>query len=354
MVYSFSLEFSDKERRLMDTLPLGTFLVALYTIIDDLYQASHQLCPSHPGAKPAMTDSEILTLALSAQWLHLPERTLIRYVKAHWQTYFPHLISQSQYNRRFRSLAQLMTRLVAQASEKIKDYFKSNYEILDTIGVPLMKKCRGLNHKLFPVEIADIGLGGSDREWYYGVKLVIAVNPEGLASGFMLAPASTSDRWLAEYLLCYRHNPAGHPASAEDLPPSHKAGARHKGPGGPIWPKQAVGSPNAVPYLADLGFNGKWWEEHWQTAYGAKVLVSDRYQGEPAGQLKRQHYARRQTIETVNEHLSDELNLKRVGARCIQGLLARIAAKLLALNLGIWLNKLFGRPNFALATLFSW
>jgi hypothetical protein len=51
------------------TLDLDTFLVALYTIIDDLYQAqvASQL-PRGPGKRPTLSDSEVLTLALCAQW----------------------------------------------------------------------------------------------------------------------------------------------------------------------------------------------------------------------------------------------------------------------------------------------
>jgi hypothetical protein len=325
----------------MNTLSLDTFLVALYTIIDDLY-------------KPVMSDSEILTLSICVQWLHLPERKLIRYVKAHWQAYFQHLITQSQYNRRFHALANPMAYLVTLVSRQMQDYFKNNYEVLDTIAVPLMKRCRGKYHKLFPPEIASFGIGGSDQDWYYGIKLALAVNPNGVTTGFILAPASTSDRWLAEYLLCYRHNQRGQPARVEDLPPSHKAGYKHTGPTGLIWPKDGVGTASWVPYIVDQGFSGQWWEQHWQSAYGATLLIPPRYLKEEAKAVKFQLHSRRQVVETVNEHLTDELSLHPLEARSIRGLLARIAAKLLALNLGIWLNKLFKRPLFALATLFSW
>jgi hypothetical protein len=334
-------------------LSLDTFLVALYTITDDLYQAANPYPRSKPGSKPIMSDSEVLTLALAAQWLQLPERKLIRYVKIHWQAYFPHLFTQSQFNRRFRALANLTSTLVTQASLQIKDYFHSDYEVLDTVSVPLMKKCRGRQHKLFPPDIAGIGMGGSDREWYYGMKLALAVNSQGLATGFILGPAGSSDRWLAEYLLCYRHNYRGQPVETQDLPLSHKAGYYRKGPSGRIWPKEGAGNPAWGPYLMDLGFTGKWWQQHWQQSYGANCITTDKYTGEDAALSKHQHYSRRQIIETVNEHLSDELGLKRLGARGIQGLLARIAAKLLAFNIGVWLNKFFGRPPFAIASLFN-
>ncbi len=228
------------------------------------------------------------------------------------------------------------------------------YEVMDCVPVPLMKRCRGERGKLFSPEIANIGKGGSDQDWYYGVKLALSVDSQGHISGFILAPAKTSERWPAEYLLCYRNNPSGEPAHVEDLPPSH--GKKRVGPDGAIWPKEAIGTSNPWIYLTDRGFKGQWWEEHWQSEYKTLVLTPDSYRGyreDEAGKLRHLHSSSRQVIEEVNEHLSDDLGLNRIGARSGKGLLARIAAKLAAFNSGVWLNDLFGRPTFAIATLFS-
>jgi hypothetical protein len=67
----------------MSTLDLNTFLVGLYTITDDLYQQAYPIHTPKSGTKPIMTDSEILTMALCAQWLKWPERKMIGYVKEH-------------------------------------------------------------------------------------------------------------------------------------------------------------------------------------------------------------------------------------------------------------------------------
>jgi hypothetical protein len=70
--------------------------------------------------------------------------------------------------------------------------------------------------------------------------------------------------------------------------------------------------------------------------------------------VRRRQQARwRQIIETVNDQLTAVLGRAFPRARSPWGLLTRVAAKVAALNLGIWLNHLFGRPNLALATLFS-
>ena len=87
-------------------MDLDTFLVALYTIVDDLYQGhTAPLLPKRRGAKPRLSDSEALTLALCAQWHGTSERAFLRYAAQHWRGYFPALTTQSACNRRFRNLA---------------------------------------------------------------------------------------------------------------------------------------------------------------------------------------------------------------------------------------------------------
>ncbi len=50
-------------------LDLDTFLTIVYCTVDELYQ-SHVAAvkPARPGKAPDMRDSEVLTLALLAQW----------------------------------------------------------------------------------------------------------------------------------------------------------------------------------------------------------------------------------------------------------------------------------------------
>ena len=50
-------------------LDLETCLVALYVIVDDLYQSHITPCMPACGGPPAqMSDSEVLCLGLAAQW----------------------------------------------------------------------------------------------------------------------------------------------------------------------------------------------------------------------------------------------------------------------------------------------
>ena len=89
------------------TLDLNTFLTALYTIVDDSYKRFlAQNKPSRPGKRPELSDSEVLTLMLCAQWSGKSERRFVAYVAEHWGSYFPRMLTQSAFNRRSRDLAR--------------------------------------------------------------------------------------------------------------------------------------------------------------------------------------------------------------------------------------------------------
>jgi hypothetical protein len=227
----------------------------------------------------------------------------------------------------------------------------SAYQVVDTVPVPLLRRCRGQPHRLFGDEAA-IGTGGSHHDWDDGCKLLLAVTREGVITGFLLAPASTEDRWVADAFCCWRAWPLAEPCAPTALPASHRRGGGYVGPTGPRWPRPGVGAATATPYLADRGFRGAWWQAHWQQDDGACVLTPDGAKGR-AARVRQQQARWRQVVETVNDQLTAVLGLPFPRARSPWGLLTRVAAKVAALNLGIWLNRCFGRPDLVLATLFS-
>lgn len=328
-----------------------TFLVAVYTVLDDLYQA--EFAPHKPlrrGRRPVLSDSEVLTLSVCAQWLDISERQFVSYALRHWRSYFPALLSQSAFNRRARDLAGVLVQVVARLAQQL-GAGTTPYQIFDGVPVPLARLCRGRRHRLFGAE-AGIGRGGADRHWYYGCQLLVVTSAEGVITGFVLAPASTAGQWLGETLLCWRQERTARPWTVADLPPSHRRGGGYRGPTGPIWPPDAVGAPSAVPYIVDDGFRGAVWTAHWQREYGAVVFTPQGYGAPRASPVQRAHSGWRQIIETINDVLQHALHLPFPRARTCWGLLTRVAAKLVAVNLGIGLNRQLGRPDLAIATLF--
>ncbi len=334
-------------------LDFDTFLVALYTLVDDLYRANFAPCkPRRPGPRPQLSDSEVLTIAICGQYFGPSERALIRYASRHWRGYFPKLLSQSQTNRRVHDLTGVLVHLIPLVGEGLQAELAA-YQAFDCLPAPLMRRCRGKRHRLFGDE-ADVGKGGADRDFFYGCQVLLAVTPSGVITGFLLGPARTEGHWMAESFLCWRHDPYAIPWEPKDLPPANKRKSKdYVGPTGRIWPRDAVGWPSPEPYVCDGGFRGARWAVHWARDYQALVFTPHSFLGGEVEAARAEHRRLRHVIETVNNLLENVLHLAFPLARSPWGLLSRVAAKLLACDLGIWINRLFGREDFALATLFS-
>lgn len=336
---------------------LATFLTTLYCVVDDIYRA-HLAArkPVRPGHQPEMADSEVLTLLFVAQYApEWSEREFLAYVRRSWRSYFPRVLSQGAFNRRVRDLASGAGCVGPLAARQLLPILAAgDYEVLDGLPVPLMARCRGDRHRLFADEVG-IGRGGSDHEWYYGVKLVSSVSAEGIVTGFVVSPAPTEERWAVDALLRWRTHPAAPEPTAADLAdalgPAHRNGGERHGPTGPIRGRAWAGTSHPSTYLADSGERGAAWQAHWATAYHAQVVTPDVWAEawEESRREAAQHQFRsvRQVIETVHNSLEGLCGIKFPRARTYWGLLAKIAAKVAAHDLLICLNHVFGRPTFA-------
>jgi hypothetical protein len=98
--------------------------------------------------------------------------------------------------------------------------------------------------------------------------------------------------------------------------------------------------------VCDKGYAGREFAAEVEARFGAEVLRPNR-KNEPKRAV---HLAMiRQRIESVFWTLKDRLGLERHRARTLDGLRARIAAKLLALAAGVWVNSWLGLPSRSFA-----
>ncbi len=334
----------------------ATLITALYCLVDDLYReqfASRK--PSRPGRRPQLSDSEVLTLMLLGQWrADRSERAFLSYAEVYLRSFFPKLLSQSAFNRRARDLMGVVCAMgpaISQQAIRLLGLPQAAYEVLDGVPVPLMRRCRGERHRLFRDE-AGIGRGGSDREWFYGIKMLGVVDAHGFFTGFVAGPANTEERWLAEALLRWRQDPtAPEPTAAQlatVLGPTHRKGGRRQGPTGPLGPRTGVGRPSPTPAIADLGYTGR--DQHWRSNYHAEVLTQDAYRSldeDARPQAVRWLNGLRQRVETAFARLDASFGLKFPRARTLLGLRARLGAKVAAFNFATYFNHLLGRPPFS-------
>ena len=181
-------------------MDLDSFLVSLYVFVDDWWRTSHSPTPSRPGRPALLADSEVLTLAILAQWPRFrSERDFWRFASSHLRCYFPNLCSQSQLNRRIRALEPELRALHRALAGKLSDP-ATVYRVMDTTLIPAIVRVRASRKRLFCGQ-ATFGRSASKTEWVYGFKVALVVDPNGVVTAFFLAQASSDERPIGDALV---------------------------------------------------------------------------------------------------------------------------------------------------------
>jgi hypothetical protein len=295
-------------------MDLDSFLVSLYVLVDDWWKADHPSTALRKPGRPALlSESEVLTLAILAQWPRFrSERDFWRFAWAHLLPYFPMLCSQGQLNRRIRALEPELRLLQRTFAQELAEP-SAVYRVMDTTLVPAIVRVRASRKGLFCGQ-ASFGRSASKTEWIYGFKVALVVDPDGVITAFGLAPANSDERPIGDALLA-----------------SDRYGA----------------------YLADKGFTGVEWERLWMEIYGALVAATPKNNSRRAWSKADRRWAsgKRQIIEGVIGQLKDFFCLERHRAKTLGGLLTRLAAKVAAYTCAQRINDSLGRPLRHLADL---
>ena len=304
---------------------VDTFLTTLYVMIDDF-------CQSHPpkrrpGPKASLSESEVVTLAIFARWDRFgSERDFYRYARSCLSDAFPTLPDRSQFNRLVRShiglIEDLILHLVALLGVR-----ERLYEALDSSAMPVRDaKRRGAG---WLAGYADVGWSNS-LGWYEGFRLLAAVDPTGVVTGFGFSSASTADQHVAETLFAVRARPNSRIGSAG-------------------W--AALG-----PYVVDKGFEGAEHHRRWLDNYGVRLICPPKRNAREvwSKRLRRWVASIRQIVESVYDKLFNTFGLWRERPHELSGLRARLAGRIALHNFCIWLNEQLGRPRLAFADLLGW
>jgi hypothetical protein len=296
-------------------MDLDSFLVSLYVLVDDWWKAHHSSsAPRKPGRPALLSESEVPTLAILAQWPRFrSERDFWRFAWAHLRPYFPMLCSQGQLNRRIRALESELRLLQGSFAEELTQPSVA-YRVMDTTLLPAIVRVRASRKGLFAGQ-ATFGRSASKTEWVYGFKVALVVDPYGVITAFGLAPAASDERPIGDALL---------------------ASDRH-----------------GAYYLADKGFAGIEWERLWMEIYGALVAATPKNNSRRAWSEADRRWAsgKRQIIEGVISQLKDFFSLERHRAKTLEGLLTRLAAKVAAYTCAQRINDSLGRSLRHLADL---
>jgi hypothetical protein len=284
----------------LEMTDLEALVVAAYVFADE-YPV-----PARCGRPPATSDAELVALAVCQAAIGISsDRQFLGLVERVLPGWFPQLPSQSQYNRRLRSLVELIFDRAAAARLLARHRWPAARG-RDAAGA---RQLPGCERRSDFAGHARYGYARSQHRFIWGVRLVLLTDERGLPLGYTLVPASEHEyEPLADLL---------------------------------------TGTPAEV-VVADKGFWGRAYAER-LAADGVRLLTPHRARSAANHRREQALASTRLVIESVFSNLKGQMRLERHLPKTPAGLAVRIAQRILALTLGMPLNTLAGRPARALA-----
>lgn len=280
---------------------------SLETLVVAAYVFACSLRIPRPGPVGKVTDQELIALAVAQAATGLcSDRQFLGAVGRLLPGYFPRLPEQSRYNRRLRRLTPQITTVQLMVAELIAE---GRVRLVDGTLIACANYPGCGSHSDFAGH-ASYGYCPSKSEFVWGMRLVLISDPKGVPVGYdLVGPKTGQERDSALELA------AGHAGSV---------------------------------LFADKGFWGREYDASMELIDIELVTPERHRRGQrPPAELAKARV--RLVIESVFANLKRQMRLADHLAKTIGGLVQRIAQRLLALTLGIYLNCLLGRPPRALA-----
>lgn len=279
---------------------LETLVVAAY-----VFAASFSI--PRPGPIGRVIDEEVIALAVAQAATGLvSDRRFLGTIGRLLPGFFPVLPDQTQYNRRLRRLTPWITTVQLMLAELIAE---GRIRLADGTLIACANY-PGCASKSEFAGHASFGYCPSKSQFVWGMRLVLLTDRKGVPVGYDLVGPKTGQEREAVLQLA-----AAHPGSVLFAD-------------GGFWGREYLASMQ----LIDV-----------QLITPTKHKISQR----PAAEIAKARI--RLVIESVFATLKRQMGLQDHQAKTLPGLVARIAQRLLALTIGIYLNTLTGRPARALA-----
>jgi hypothetical protein len=206
------------------TADLEALVVAAYVF------ANEYPVPARPGRPARVSDAELVALAVcQAASGVCSDRQFLGLVGRILPGWFPHLPSQSQYNRRLRVLVEP----IAAVQQRLARWLDTGDVRLADGTLLACASYPGCAARSEFAGFARYGYQKSHHRFLWGVRLVLLTDPRGLPLGYTLVP-----RWLCHALA--RRPRRG--CRARVCP-----GARRSSDGGRVAPLGAAGTRRARP-----------------------------------------------------------------------------------------------------------
>jgi len=280
---------------------------SLETLVIAAYVFATSFRIPRPGPAGKVSDPELVALAVAQAATGLcSDRQFLGTVGRLLPGYFPLLPDQSQYNRRLRRLTPWITTVQLMIAELVAD---GQVRLVDGTLIACANYPGCASHSEFAGH-ASYGYCPSKSEFVWGMRLVLISDAKGVPVGYdLVGPKTGQER-----------------DSALNLAAAHTGSV----------------------LFADKGFWGREYESS-MTLINVEIVTPERHRRgrRPPSEIAKARI--RLVIESVFANLKRQMRLEDHLAKTLPGLVQRVAQRLLALTLGIYLNILLGRPTRALA-----
>jgi len=286
----------------------------LCQVVDEFCPPSEPSANRKRGGQQRFDDNTIVKMELLGRLCGKKGETeLLRHLSSYYTHLFPTLPCQSWLWRRLKGLMPVFERFRAYLKMKlgVNDH---DIRIIDTAPIPVFKTVRLGRGNGF--DRASWGYCASKKLHYYGFKLMLSITPSGIPDVYDICSARHHDSNALEELV-------------ENL--------------------------QDVLVLGDKAFIDDQRQLQLYDTQGIHLITFRRTnqhrQNAPLEQwiLKK----RRSRIETTISQLDDLMHIQRLGAKTDTGLAKRLIAAMTAFSLGIYLNRLLGKPLMSVKKLFA-
>ena len=293
------------------TNDVDTLAAALYVKTDDLLVQAPHLAPWRPkiGIRPRLSDAELVTLAVMQALLGFTsEARWLRHARAHLGHLFRYLPQQPGYNKRLRDATSLIKTVIRYLSTDTT-LWTDDVWVVDSTPVECGRS-RETTKRSELAGWAEYGYCASHSRFFWGLRLHLVCTLGGLPVAYALTGAKADERQTLLGML----------TTEPDL----------------------VAERPGQTLIADKHYYGREFEHTLHSA-GIDLLRRAR-KGEAERPGVRWFKPLRQTIESINQTLTGQLDLERHGGRTPAGVLVRVLQRILALTTAIWHNDKTARP----------
>ena len=292
-------------------MDLKDFIIRVFCWVDDSLRPLGRL--RSRGFEPGLRDSEVLTMEIVGEFLGFhTDKGIWEYFRRHWRTWFPRLPSRTSFIRQAAQLWALKWRLQEDLSRTLGSR-ESRLHIVDAFPIKACGFKRSARSQVFKGD-ATYGYCAAKKEIYYGFQGQLVITPSGVVTSCSVTPANVSET---------------------------------RG----IW--------DVVPgvqgmILGDKGYLGKPLQQELRIlGVDLETPLRSNMKDDRDPAFVRCLLRVRKTVETVISQLTERFGIERTLARDRWHLTNRVARKLLAHTVGVWLNVSLGRSPLKMEGLIA-